>query len=118
MRIPSILLAQVVFALEVATASYTANWCNQYFCITAHLDTSHQKTSSQTVTSLQAGTSSQAGTSPQSVTFHISARRDVGWLGVGTGYGMEGSKMVLLWKGLDGCITSERDGVSCFFLEG
>jgi hypothetical protein len=96
MRIPSfLLLAPFVLAIEFAiAATHTANWCNQYFCISAQLD------SSQDVTSLQ------------TVTFQVDARREVGWLGVGTGYGMDGSKMVLLWKGNEGCIASERDGVS------
>jgi hypothetical protein len=99
MRIPSLLLAPVVFAIEVVTAAtHTANWCNQYFCIAAQLD------ASQDVTSLQ------------TVTFQVDARRDVGWLGIGTGYGMEGSKIVLLWKGDEGCVASERDGVSSSIL--
>lgn len=81
------MLALLLLAPLVAAS--TAKWCNQYLCLSASL-------------------------AAEQVTYHVSARTaDVGWLGIGTGYGMAGSRMVVLWHGTDdACLISERDGVS------
>ncbi|KAI5450295.1 hypothetical protein NCC49_003206 [Naganishia albida] len=76
--------------LTFATASLSslsAKWCNDYFCL-------------------------DASSSLAEITYALTARvDDLGWIAVGTGYTMDGSKMFLLYPAPDGtCVLSERDG--------
>lgn len=78
--------------LTFATASLSslsAKWCNDYFCL-------------------------DASSSLAEITYALTARvDDLGWIAVGTGCTMDGSKMFLLYPAPDGtCVLSERDGVS------
>jgi hypothetical protein len=55
-----------------ALASFTAKWCNKYFCLDADLPAQPHA----------------------EITYALAARTDdMGWLAVGTGYEMNGSKM-------------------------
>lgn len=84
-----------LFLASPACASFTAKWCNKYFCLDA---------------SLPAQPNAE-------ITYALAARtHDMpGWLAIGTGYEMNGSKMWIVWPDqVGGCVLSERDGVSLF----
>ncbi|GHJ87043.1 hypothetical protein NliqN6_3445 [Naganishia liquefaciens] len=83
MRLLPLLL---LLCAPLALASHSASWCNRVFCIHATHDDAPL------------------------VRYEVEARVPVGWIGVGSGYKMRGSRMVVLWRGQEGCIISERDG--------
>lgn len=71
----------------VADAASSARWCNEHLCLDA-LAVSGE------------------------LAFAVNAKTQVGYIAIGTGSVMDGSKMWILYPGDDGCVLSERDGVS------